>query len=366
MAIVLIQLPTVNPSPAARPKQCPYCTGGVLQRWGAVRKPLRDTDFEAVQAYRFRCTECGRTFRHYPDGVDKADLSQRLRCLAAMAWAMGLSLRGVGIIFCAFGEGLAPGRMSVWRAIQEQGEQLRRQAKAQQQKQKHQVRVLGVDGAWIRLNGQTTGVMVAVDMGNGRMVSMEVVDEHDPQAVCRWLKPIVEELGVQVIVTDDLTTYNTVEEELKVGRQACYFHMRRWVGKALDDLEKKLAVEEGWPDWVRVIAEVRLLVEQMPKEGDERLLELWQQVQRECGPRHPKEEATPLQRLAGVLVQLMEKWSRYRFYLTEEGAQLGVPATNNLTEQMIGNGKVRSRTVRGYKSVGGVLAAFMVCAARLA
>ena len=165
MAIVLIQLPTVNPSPAVRPKQCPYCASEILQRWGAVHKPLRDTDFEGVQAYRFRCAECRRTFRHYPEGVDKADMSQRLRCLAAMAWRMGLSLRGVGIIFPAFGEGMRVGKSSVWRAVQEKGEEIRRTAKVQQHK--HKVRVLGVDGAWIRLNGETTGVMVAVDMGNG-------------------------------------------------------------------------------------------------------------------------------------------------------------------------------------------------------
>ena len=369
MAIVRIQLPTVNPSPVLRAKQCAYCGSELLQRWGTVQKPLRDIDFEAIQAYRFRCTECGRTFRWYPEGVDHADMSQRLRCLAAMAWSMGLSLRGVGTIFSAFGEGLRVGKSSVWRAVQEKGEELRRRSKAHQRKDK--VRVLGIDGAWIRLNGQTTGVMVAVDMGNGQMVCMEIVDEHDPQAVCRWLKPIVEEFGVEVIVTDDLTTYNTVEEELGVERQVCYFHMRRWVEKALSGLEKKLKEEErgevqGWPDWIGVIAEVRWLVEELPKEGDERLLELWQQVQCKCGPRHPKEEATPLQRLAGLIVQLMENWRRYRFYLSEKGAQLGVPATNNLTEQMIGNGKVRSRTVRGYKSLGGVLAAFMVCAARLA
>jgi hypothetical protein len=254
--------------------------------------------------------------------------------------------------------------MSVWRAVQDKGEELRRTTKAQQHK--HKVRVLGVDGAWIRLNGKTTGVMVAVDMGNGQMVSMEVVDEHDPQAVCRWLKPLVEEFGVAVMVTDDLTTYNTVEQELGVDRQVCYFHMRRWVGKALDQLEKKLTVEEDWPDWPSVVAEVRCLVEELPRSGDERLLELWQQVQQECGSRHPKEEATPLQRLAGLIIQLMENWRRYRLYLTEKGALLGVPATNNLTEQMIGNGKIRSRTVRGYKSRDGVLGAFMLCAARLA
>jgi len=208
--------------------------------------------------------------------------------------------------------------------------------------------------------------MVAVDMGNGQMVSMEVVDEHDPQAVCRWLKPLVQEFGVEVIVTDDLTTYNTVEEELKMDRQLCRFHMLRWVGKALVELEKKLGVEESWTEWPGVITEVKHLVEQMPADGDERLLELWQKIQKECGHRKRREQDSPLQSLARLIVQLMENWRKYRLYLTEKGAQLGVPSTNNLTEQMIGNGKVRSRTVRGYKSVGGVLAAFMVCAARLA
>lgn len=363
MAIVLIQLPTVNACPGVRARQCPYCGSQLLQRWGGVAKPLRDTDLEleVVQAYRFRCTECSRTFRLYPDGVDRADLSQRLRCLAAMAWSMGLSLRGVGTIFSAFGAPLS--RMSVWRAVQDKGEQLHRTAKAHQQK--HKVRVLGVDGAWIRLNGETTGVMVAVDMGDGQMVDMEIVDEHDPDAVCRWLKPLVQEFGVEVIVTDDLTIYNTVEQELGVDRQLCRFHMLRWVGKALLDLEKKLSVEEGWPDWPGVIAELKQLVEDMPLKGDDRLMELWRQVQKECGWRKRREQDTPLQSLARLILQLMENWRRYSFYLTERGAQLGVPATNNLTEQMIGNGKIRSRTVRGYKSRGGVLAAFLVCAARL-
>lgn len=368
MAIVRIQLPSVNldPTVLSRPQQCPKCACEILQRWGIVSKPLRDTEWEEVQVYRYHCTnvQCGHTFRWYPDGVDRADQSKRLRCLAALAWSMGLSLRGVGTIFSAFGEGLKVSRMSVWRAVQEQGKELRRTAKAQQQK--HQVRVLGVDGAWIRLNGETTGVMVAVDMGNGQMVSMEVVDEHDPQAVCQWLKPVVSEFGVEVIVTDDLTIYNTVEEQLGVDRQICYFHMRRWVGKTLSGLEKQLSVEEGWTEWPTVIAQVRGLVEELPQDGDRRLMELWQTVQRECGYRKRREQDTPLQKLARLLLQLMENWGKYRFYLTERGAQLKVPATNNLTEQMIGNGKIRSRTVRGYKSKQGVLAAFLVCAARLA
>ena len=64
----------------------------------------------------------------------------------------------------------------MWRAVQELGAQLH--SKAHSNQRKHKVRVLGVDGAWIRLNGETTGVMVAVDMGDGQLVSMEVLDER--------------------------------------------------------------------------------------------------------------------------------------------------------------------------------------------
>src|SRR5205823_1758933 len=136
MAIVLIHMPTVNPDPTslARPRQCPRCDCEILQRWGIVSKPLRDPEWEEVQVYRYRCTRCKHTFRHYPDGVDTADQSKRLRCLAAMAWSMGLSLRGVGTIFCAFGQGLGIGRSSVWRAVQELAAQLRSRAGTTQHK----------------------------------------------------------------------------------------------------------------------------------------------------------------------------------------------------------------------------------------
>ena len=200
MAIVRIQLPTVNLDPVScgRPGKCPKCECEIVHRWGIVSKPLRDTEWEEVQVYRYRCTnaECKHTFRWYPQGVDKADMSRRLRCLAALAWSMGLSLRGVGTIFSAFGKGLGVSKSSVWRAVQEQAGELRRTAKAHQRK--HKVRVLGVDGAWIRLEGKTAGVMVAVDMGEGPMVGREVMDEDDALAVVRGRAPRVGWVGVTV------------------------------------------------------------------------------------------------------------------------------------------------------------------------
>jgi transposase-like protein len=367
MAIVRIALPSVNlssASPFVRAERCPYCHSQILQRWGAVQKPLRDTEYQTLPVYRFRCTEpeCGRTFRHYPQGVESADMSVRLRTLAALAWAMGLSLRGVGTIFSAFGAQLGLSRMSVWRCVQRVGGQLRARLRTEQSR--HKVRVLGVDGAWVRLGGERVGVMVAVDMGTGHLVHIEVLDEHDPQEVCRWLRPLVEELGVEVVVTDDLNSYEPICEALGVERQVCQFHMLRWVGKALRELEPQ--IEERWPQFKWVLDEVRELVNALPEGGDAQLLELWQQIQQECGSRPQTEQANALQRLGGLIIRLSEHWPRYRLFLTERGRELGVPPTNNLTEQCIGNGKVRSRTVRGYKSQDGVLGAFLVCALRLA
>lgn len=59
-----------------------------------------------------------------------------------------------------------------------------------------------------------------------------------------------------------------------------------------------------------------------------------------------------LRRTALVLsLRLSERWQSYR--LAADRAD--VPRTNNRAEQAIGRLKVRSRTVRGYKSVAGLL-----------
>src|SRR5512140_917306 len=118
MSIVILQLPEVKTSRADRPSKCPYCGGDIFQRWGQIHKPLRDTQIKAVQVYRYRCNRCRRTFRHYPEGVDRASQSLRLRQLASLSWVLGLSYRGVVGVFAAFGVELA--RMSAWRDVQAQ------------------------------------------------------------------------------------------------------------------------------------------------------------------------------------------------------------------------------------------------------
>ena len=340
MSIVVLKLPEVKEE-AGRPARCPVCKGETFQRWGGKWKVLRDHEVKAVRVNRYRCCECKHTFRHYPAGVDQAQQSQRLRRLAALCWVLGLSFRGIAGVLAVFGVGIS--RMTAWRDEQEWAQQLMRK------RMNKPVRVLGVDGAYVRGWGEVRPVLVAVDLGTEQPLSIGYVDEKGPQAVRRWLKPIVEQLGVSVIVTDDLASYRIVADKLNLERQVCQFHLRRWVGKDLHELRERLPQE-----WTWVLDEIKLLLGELPIEGSRRLLELYKQIP-ERFVSEPNGPRTPLEQLRLLLIRLSEHWASYRIF----DWQQDVPWTNNGTERVIGRMKMRSRTVRGYKSERTMLAGLM-------
>ena len=341
MPIVVLKLPDVKVYAGNRPRRCPSCKGEILQRWGGSMRTIRDHRVKEALVYRYRCTRCRHTFRHYPEGIDQAQQSQRLRKLAAICWTLGLSHRGIAAIFAIFGVGIAP--MTAWRDVQEEAQQLRRRRIWKP------VRVIGLDGAYVLGWGEKRPVLVAVDLGEGKPVAIGYVDEHNPDAVRRWLEPIVKRLGVSVIVTDDLLTYRGVAEKLGLEHQVCQFHVRRWVGKALHELQESLPQEWWW-----VLEEIKHLVAELPPEGGRRLFELWKQIpERRIGQEGLR---SPLEQLRNLLIRMSEHWTSYRVF----DWQKDVPWTNNGTEQIIGKMKVRSRTVRGYKTKSGMLAGLML------
>lgn len=341
MSIVVLKLPDVKATAESRPHQCPVCKGEILQRWGGQKRKIRDHQVKEVIIYRYRCTRCRHTFRYYPEGIDQAQQSQRLRKLAAVCWALGLSYRSIAAVFAVFGVGIA--RMSAWRDVQEEDRLLKRK------RMWKPVRVLGVDGAYVRGMGDVKPVIVAVDLGEGEPVAIGYLDEHNPEKVRRWLGPIVKRLGVSVIVTDDLVSYKKVAEKLDLEHQICQFHVRRWVGRTLYALHEIVPKE-----WLWVLEEVKHLLQELPPQGGQRLFELWKQIpERRTGQEGPR---SPLEQLRHLLLRLSEHWPNYRVF----DWQKDVPWTNNGTEQVIGRMKIRSRTVRGYKSEAGMLSGLMV------
>ncbi|MGD8749909.1 MAG: transposase [Anaerolineales bacterium] len=341
MSIIVLRLPDVKRKTEERPQKCPYCGGETFQGWGGVSKAVKDSRHRRVRVHRYRCCHCRRTFRHYPQGVDRATQTLRLRKLTALCWVLGLSLRGVCAVFAAFGVSIS--HMTVWRDVQEQARQ--------QQKRRHwrPVRVLGVDGAYPLGWGKKQPVLIAVDIGRGDPVAVGYVDEHDPRAVERFLKPLVQRLGVSVIVSDDLHSIRTAANKLAVEHQVCQFHVRRWVGRTIKHLRDTLPEE-----WLWVMDETQRLIDELPVDGDRQLFDLWKQVAvPRKGTGHP---LTPVDRLRLLLIRLSENWHHYRVF----DWQPEVPWTNNITEQTIGRMKMRSRTVRGFKSRQGMWAGLLL------
>jgi hypothetical protein len=341
MAILVLKLPEVKRQTEERPKHCPYCHGETFQRWGKVRKAVKDTCRRNVWVYRYCCCGCGRTFRHYPAGTTRADQSERLRLFAVIGWTFGLSYRKVSVILSGLKIGLCP--MTVWRDAQEQEQKLRRRNTWKP------VRVLGVDGAYVLGWGEKRPVVVAVDLGEGQPVAVGYVDEHNPQAVQRWLEPLVQRLGVSVIVTDDLFLYKKVAENLNLEHQICQFHVRRWVGKALKELRNTLPQE-----WVWVLDEIKALISELPPAGDKRLYALWKRVAVWRGKGI--HQLTPVEQLRDLLIRLSETWPSFCTFYHDPA----IPWTNNGTEQVIGRMKMRARTVRGYKTWPGMQTGLML------
>lgn len=330
-----LTLPAVQSVPTARPDGCPRCGHWHLQRHGTLHKPIRDQHLKSVLVHRYRCVRCRRTFRHYPAGVSAADYSQRLVALLALVWALGLSLRCTALVLTLVG--MPTSFSSVWRAVQTVGAGLRRLPAGH-------VSVLGVDGTGMRLAGRTAGVLVAVDMGSGQVLDLVLADERDPSVLITWLRPLVEQYGVEVLVTDDLASYRVLAEQLDLERQGCQFHLQRWVGRALAGLERQL--DDAWRP---IVAAVRHIVREGAADGDAQLLAIWQTLQ--DVPHGRAGARSPETRLWLLTLRLSERWQSYRV----AAVRADVPATNNRSEQAIGRLKMRSRTVRGYKSAAGLL-----------
>ena len=341
MSIVVLKLSNVKRETETRPRKCRYCEGNTFQRWGQVNKPVKDVRVRNVKVYRYRCCHCKRTFRHYPEGNTSADQTERLRLFAVLLWTLGLSYRAGSLILS--GLKVMVRFMTIWRDVQAEAQKIKRHNHWKR------VRVLGLDGAYVQGWGEKQPVLVAVDLGTGEPITVGYVNEYDPQAVRRWLAPLVQRHGISVIVTDDLFSYRVVAKKLQLGHQVCQFHARRWVGKTLKELQAHLPKE-----WLWMLEEIRQLLDVLHPEGSQRLYALWKQVP---GRRSGQNKArSALEQLRDLLLRLSESWQSYCTFQSEPE----VPWTNNATERAIGRMKMRARTVRGYKSWSGMEAGLML------
>ncbi len=226
-------LPRVDPTAIELPDRCPYegCDGTHFRFHQAVEKPLRDTPYERVTAYRYACLRCGRTFRVYPRGVTRAQTSLRVKGLAVMLYLLGLSYGAVSLALEALGFYLCKSR--VYDVVQEAAQRVPG-LKRGEVFQGVRTPALGSDVTCVKCQGVWLPMGVTVD----GMVGEEA------QTLQEWIEPIATAVGAEILITDDADALKQVADELGLEQQVCKSHVKRNTEALMEGL-KPLAEEDG-------------------------------------------------------------------------------------------------------------------------
>lgn len=352
-----IRLPEIHEGEYEVPRECPYgCGGRYYALHQQCRRAVSDPDHEEVTVKRYRCVQCGRSFRVYPHGVSHKPRSQRLRAIGVMLYVLGLSYGGVADVLRAFG--WQGSKSSVYRDVQAAGEavgRLRTNTPARC------VRVLSVDTTYVRCRREEVTVAVAVDALAGDVLDVELVDSESADSLRPFLEQLKEQFDVEVLVSDDLDSYKMLADEMGLRHSICRAHINRNVAKLVGELAvKALAMpsDSPVPQNVRSSPEklltdleyVQLLIALRPPDGGRQLDDLHRRYQA-APPPAPGEKASIWYRFRMALLRWWNNWDRLTLdkrWNCNHDSQLD--GTNNATERAIGWWiKERYRTMRTYK-----------------
>jgi hypothetical protein len=153
---------------------------------------VQDTSYQLSTIYRFHCSACGHIFPHYPSNIDHTSLSPRIRELALLAWALGLSSREVAQVFAGLGIELS--HMTVWR----DGHKL--VSSANNISTPDRPRRYLIDKLFLKNKSRGIGTSIVIDLGQGRTAVLGKIDEPNPRVLVSWIEPFIKNLDIEVLL----------------------------------------------------------------------------------------------------------------------------------------------------------------------
>ncbi len=368
-----VRLPKVEPDSIPAPVTCPLRVGKRKSRLCAGRhfklhqvkcdKPLRDLRHAHVDAQRYRCLKCQRTFRVYPSGVSAAQQSNALKALSVLLYVLGLSYQGVSDLLDALGQPIS--KTTAYHNVQAAGAQAIALRQAWLKGSCGTVQALGIDFTHVKRLGQDVIVAVATSILTGAALDFDIIDDESAQTIQVWVRDLCQNLQVEVLVTDDADALKTVADELGLDQQICRAHVNRNIHDAVGSLGSK-ALEQPDPvppgsglsvdQFIADLQQLEELIKALPHDGQPQLDVLAERYQTAPPPK-PKAKASMWYRMRLLTLDWSENWSRLVRFQAWRGAQgEKLDGTNNVTEQIIGQRvKERYRTMRGYKRKASIL-----------
>jgi hypothetical protein len=330
-------LPRVEPTNMKVPSVCPYqdCQGRHFRHHQQVDKGLKDTRYATVFAERYECLRCKRTFRVYPQGVTRDQMSQRAKGLGVLLYLLGLSYGAVSLALEALGVYMC--KTSVYEAVQAVAEQvpgLKRQAVFGGLR----TPALGSDVTSVKCKGEWLHLGLTVDDTTGLVLSIDELSAEDAETIQTWLGPIAEAVAAELLVSDDADAFKTVAEELGLEHQVCKSHVKRNTETFIENLAAQVASDaDGSVAAIGVTPEQaledlkhlgELILSRQPEEEEE--LEKMHQRYIDAPPPAPGQKATVAYRLRLMYLDRWNLWqplTRYR--LAPTGSHLARSSGGN-------------------------------------
>lgn len=351
---IRVRLPQVEPKVYRYPEECPYagCKGHRFKAHGTrgERKAVRDQEHEQVHSWRHKCLKCGRTFRVYPQGVSRAEQSDRLKAISVLLYVLGLSYGAVADFLEALGRPIC--KTTVYNNVQAAGVVSRdRQCASVASEGKRAV--IGSDGTYVKVKGEKVGIQVVVDDQSGELLGLDIIVSESSDQVRDILEPVARQVGAEVLVSDDLDVYKEVADGIGLDHQICRSHVKRNVDALVESLKEQLAKQEPLPEGVvsspeglvKDLEDIQNWVRERPTDALANLEALYHRYQAAPVPK-AGERHTVWYRMRMLVTRLWERWNR----LTLDQRRGDLDGTNNSSERLIGWWiKERYRTMRGYK-----------------
>jgi len=318
-------------------RRCSHCGRANGRVHSGIRgRRISDIKVSSIQQRRMRCPWCGLTWTLRPQGVGAGCVrSRRLVGLGILLYMLGLSYRGVEQFLPALE--CRGSKSSIERDVAGAGTdatELHREAP------RLGVRVLGVDGTGAAMAGKDAGILFLVAIDEGRLIGVEPLHEEQTDQVRRHVRRVMAQVGAQELRTDEHSVYEGIVPEGQ--HRLCLTHWRKSKGKRAFDLHRQ-AVAEDRPLEAQTMRELLELLRRQPR-----------------APTAPPELERLVTRyinahkgLPWKLNQLLQHVERTWAKVSDDPAD----PTNNTTERLIGlTFKIRSKTMRGFKSLSKVLA----------
>jgi len=212
------------------------------------------------------------------------------------------------------------------------------------------VRILGIDGTGQRIKRRGTtrhvGVGFAVDAEQGVLLGVELMEEEKPNEVRRFVRRLCRRYDVEVILTDEHSSYPRAMRSRNVTAQhrLCQTHWKKSKQLRVRSLRAQ-AQERGHRRMVRDLDRLKRLIRDGPPDALQQLLRIHRRYL-DAPPPRPGQPWSLRTHLRMLTHHLIETWER---------VGTDTQPTNNTAERLIGLLlKERSKTMRGFASADSI------------